>query len=151
MRWSLGAGLLTLSLAGCAHHAAEPQPASVLPRVDHILLEVRDLDRSLAFYRDQLGLRVKERSSDFVMLDSGNVGIYLWSKHWEWSTPPLAGPRPPSGMYPHLAVADAKALMARLRADGYTIVANAEDYSYGTEGFVADPDGFVWAIISAPR
>jgi len=38
--------------------------------------------------------------------------------------------------------------MERLRQAGYRIVADAKDYDYGTEGFVADPDGFVWALIS---
>jgi uncharacterized glyoxalase superfamily protein PhnB len=51
-------------------------------------------------------------------------------------------------MYPHFVIPDVKGTMARLRQAGYRIVAEAKDYDYGTEGFVADPDGFVWALIS---
>jgi len=118
------------------------------PLIDHILLEVKDLDRSIVFYRDHLGLKVKKRSGDFAMLESANVGVYLWAKHWDWSPPPPEGGRPPQGMYPHVVIRDVKDTMERLRQAGYRIVAEAKDYSYGTEGFVADPDGFVWALIS---
>jgi hypothetical protein len=39
--------------------------------------------------------------------------------------------------------------VARLARAGYKIVAPAKDYSYGTEAFVADPDGYVWALIKS--
>jgi len=44
-------------------------PVNTAPKVDHILLEVSNLEASIAFYRDILGLRLKSRSHDFVMLD----------------------------------------------------------------------------------
>lgn len=118
------------------------------PSIDHILLEVHELDRSIVFYRDHLGLTLKKRSGDFVTLEAANVGVYLWSKRWDWSSPPPEGGRSPQGMYPHFVIRDVKGTMERLRLAGYRIVAEAKDYSYGTEGFVADPDGFVWALIS---
>lgn len=118
------------------------------PSIDHILLEVHELDRSIVFYRDHLGLTLKKRSGDFVTLEAANVGVYLWSKRWDWSSPSPEGGRPPQGMYPHFVIRDVKGTMERLRLAGYRIVAEAKDYSYGTEGFVADPDGFVWALIS---
>ena len=109
---------------------------------------MKNLDRSIAFYRDQLGLTVKKRSGDFVTLESANVGVYLWSKRWKWSPSPPKEGRSPQGMYPHFVIPDVKGTMERLRQAGYRIVAEAKDYDYGTEGFVADPDGFVWALIS---
>jgi uncharacterized glyoxalase superfamily protein PhnB len=51
-------------------------------------------------------------------------------------------------MYPHLVFSDVKGLVERLRRDGYRIVSDAKNHSYGTEDFVADPDGFVWVLIS---
>jgi lactoylglutathione lyase len=141
------AGVLLLS-AGCGHEPKANSSQWVVPRVGHILLEVKDLDRSVKFYRDELGLKLEKRSKDFAVLESANVGVYLWSKHWDWSPPPPAGPRPPQGMYPHLVFSDVKGLVERLRRDGYRIVAEPKDHIYGTEAFVADPDGFVWALIS---
>jgi glyoxalase/bleomycin resistance protein/dioxygenase superfamily protein len=42
-------------------------PVNTAPKVDHILLEVSNLDAAIAFYRDILGLRLKSRSHDFVL------------------------------------------------------------------------------------
>ncbi len=139
--------VLLLSV-GCRHEARVTDSQSAVPVVDHILLEVKDLDRSVKFYHDELGLKIKRRSGDFVMLEAANIGIYLWSKHWKWSPPPPDSGRPPQGMYPHLVFPDVKGLVEQLRRDGYRIVANPKHHIYGTEAFVADPDGYVWAIIS---
>ncbi len=126
--------------------SAEPSPRP--PKIDHILLEVKDLDKSVAFYRDYFGLKLKDRSHDFVQMEAENIGVFLWSKHWKWSPLTSERKRRPQGMYPHLVISDVKGTMARLRQAGYEIVADAETHLYGTEGFVADPDGFVWALIS---
>ncbi len=82
------------------------------------------------------------------MLEAANIGIYLWSKRWKWSPPPPDSGRPPQGMYPHLVFPDVKGLVEKLRRDGYRIVAEPKEHMYGTEAFVADPDGYVWALIS---
>ena len=143
----LGAACLALMVGSRAVAREEPKLGTP-PLIDHILLEVKDLNRSIAFYRDQLGLKLRKRSKDFVTLESANVGVYLWSKRWKWSPPPPQAGRPPQGMYPHLVMPDVKGAVQRLRQAGYRIVADAKDYRYGTEAFVADPDGFVWALIS---
>ncbi len=137
-----------LLLASCGHEAKMTDSQSTVPAIDHILLEVKNLDRSVEFYHDELGLEIKRRSGDFAMLKAANIGIYLWSKRWKWSPPPPDSGRPPQGMYPHFVVPDVKGLVERLRHKGYQIVADPKEHSYGTEAFVADPDGFVWALIS---
>jgi catechol-2,3-dioxygenase len=57
------------------------------PKIDHILLEVSNLAVSIRFYRDFLGLHLKSRTFGFAMLESGNVGLFLWSRHWNWEEP----------------------------------------------------------------
>jgi catechol 2,3-dioxygenase-like lactoylglutathione lyase family enzyme len=52
-------------------------PDVKLSRVGFLLLEVRDLERSLAFYRDGLGLMVKGSSGEFAFLDGGGVTLGL--------------------------------------------------------------------------
>ena len=139
--------VLLLSI-GCRHETRATDSQRTVPAVDHILLEVKDLDRSVKFYHDELGLKIKRRSGDFAMLEAANIGIYLWSNHWKWSPPPPDSGRPPQGMYPHFVFSDVKGLVERLRHNGYRIVADPKDHSYGTEAFVADPVGYVWALIS---
>jgi catechol 2,3-dioxygenase-like lactoylglutathione lyase family enzyme len=48
-----------------------------LSRIGTIMLGVEDLDRSLVFYRDTLGLSVQFSSAEFAFLDAGGVALAL--------------------------------------------------------------------------
>ena len=89
-----------------------------LPKIDHILLEVGDLEKSIAFYHDFLGLQIKSQSRIFAMLQSGNVGVFLSSTHWDWDQKRPTNARPGWGMYPHFEVADVAAAVAGWRKPG---------------------------------
>ncbi len=123
---------------------AAPTP----PKIDHILLEVADLQASIAFYRDLMGLRLKTKIGHFATLESENVGVFLWSKRWDWEAPRAKGERQGLGMYPHFKVNDVSAVVERARRAGCKIVQKPKHYLWGTEAFIADPDGYIWAIIS---
>jgi catechol 2,3-dioxygenase-like lactoylglutathione lyase family enzyme len=127
--------------------AQEPSP----PKIDHILLEVGDLKKSIAFYHDFLGLQTKSRERNFAMLQSANVGVFLSTTHWDWDEKRPTSARPGWGMYPHFEVADVAAMMERARKAGYKIAQEPRKYSWGMEAFVADPDGYVWALVSEPK
>lgn len=47
------------------------------PRLSNVLLRVADLQRSLAFWRDRLGLRALGSFESFAFLDAGSVRIGL--------------------------------------------------------------------------
>jgi catechol 2,3-dioxygenase-like lactoylglutathione lyase family enzyme len=134
-----------------AFAADAESPVDTAPKIDHILLEVSNLDASIAFYRDILGVGLKSRSANFVMLESGNVGIYLWSARWDWEQPRSNGERQGLGMYPHFSVGDASAVVEKARKAGYRIIQEPRTYNWGTEAFIADPDGYTWALVSAPK
>jgi catechol 2,3-dioxygenase-like lactoylglutathione lyase family enzyme len=46
-------------------------------RIANVILRVADMGRSLAFYRDQLGLGVRHASGEFSFLDAGGVMLVL--------------------------------------------------------------------------
>jgi uncharacterized glyoxalase superfamily protein PhnB len=54
-------------------------------------------------------------------------------------------------MYPHFEVADVATTVERARKAGYKIAQEPRKYSWGTEAFVTDPDGYVWALINGPK
>jgi catechol 2,3-dioxygenase-like lactoylglutathione lyase family enzyme len=49
----------------------------VFKKVDDVFFNVDDMAKSVAFYRDTLGIPVKYESEDWVELDAGNVTIAL--------------------------------------------------------------------------
>ena len=118
------------------------------PKVDHILLEVGDLQKSIAFYRDLMGLQLKMKLGGFATLESGNIGVFLWNKRWDWETSRAKGERQGLGMYPHFKVNNVSAVVEAARKAGYSIIQEPRHYLWGTEAFIADPDGYIWAIIS---
>jgi uncharacterized glyoxalase superfamily protein PhnB len=137
---------LALLLAGCVRSPNLPGGSS-LP-VDHILLEVSDLNVSIAFYHDLFELGVKSNDGHFAMLEAGNMRIALWDRRWDWEAPRAKDERQGLGMYPHLKIADVMEMVNRARTAGYKIIQEPQHYLWGKEAFVADPDGYIWAIVN---
>jgi catechol 2,3-dioxygenase-like lactoylglutathione lyase family enzyme len=52
-------------------------PAAESLRLGTVMLGVREMDRSLAFYRDRLGFAVQFASADFSFLSAGGVTLAL--------------------------------------------------------------------------
>jgi catechol 2,3-dioxygenase-like lactoylglutathione lyase family enzyme len=48
-----------------------------LSAIHTVMLGVRDLERSVAFYRDRLGLPVKFQSAEFAFFEAGGVTLAL--------------------------------------------------------------------------
>jgi catechol 2,3-dioxygenase-like lactoylglutathione lyase family enzyme len=143
-------------------------------RIFHVNSNCTDLERSLVFYRDQLGLRqnthpipsflqrgdafgLDEVMWDAWMLQSdlGNEGLAL--DLLEWKVPEPTGAPPKSinetGFH-HLtfAVPDLRACIARLRHAGVTIVGGPVDMDLGNGSSIAmamvlDPDGVPLQLI----
>jgi lactoylglutathione lyase len=137
---------LALLLVGCAGNTKVP--VGNLPAVDHILLEISDMNTSITFYRDLLGLSVKSNDGHFAMLQAENMRVALWDKRWDWEAPKTKDQPPGLGMYPHLKVLDVKETVKHARKAGYKIIQEPRSYYWGTEGFIADPDGYIWALVN---
>jgi catechol 2,3-dioxygenase-like lactoylglutathione lyase family enzyme len=103
--------------------------------IGHMLLRTRDLDRSLAFYTDVLGLTIRKRGQarDGGPLVATHQGIALTTGRADGESP-----------IEHLAFHGARidALVERARRHGVTIVDGpAVTAEYGTSFYVEDPDG----------
>jgi catechol 2,3-dioxygenase-like lactoylglutathione lyase family enzyme len=131
-RRELLAGLTTLAGAGATTSAAAGLKVS---RLDHVSLNVSDLQRSRDFYLNVFASSVNStpRPSNEVRLDLGDNGILVLRR----SNPP--------GTVDHLGVKlegfDKPSVMRQLRTSG--IVPVDDPNVPGTAGFhVVDPDGF---------
>ena len=116
----------------------------MIRELGHVVLKVRDLERSAHFYRDVLGLREVARIEDHMAFFS--VG----EKHHDLAILALGpGARPPDpsavGLY-HVAfkvgdrLEELRAAQARVEEHGVPIL-GASDHMVTQSLYVADPDG----------
>ncbi len=123
-------------------------------RILHTMLRVGDLDRSLAFYTEVLGMRELRRQDypagrftlAFVGYDAESAAAVLELTH-NWDTPSYdIG----SG-FGHVAieVPDAYAACEQIKARGGKVVRAAGPMQHGTTviAFVEDPDGYKIELI----
>jgi len=113
-------------------------------RVGHGHLKVSDLERSVAFYRDVIGMSVMVKAGDhaaFLSFDDyhHDLGLNTWNS--ADGTPPPPGH---TGLF-HLAFlfpdrASLAAVIARVHAAGYQLT-GASDHGVSEAVYLDDPDG----------
>jgi uncharacterized glyoxalase superfamily protein PhnB len=114
-------------------------------------LLVRDVSRSLPFYRECLGATVRYADDEFAALVLGGTPLMLhrdstYATH-AWSGDLASDALRGLGAELRLFEVDPDALAALAEGHGGTVVAAAADKPHGwREAFLADPDGYVWAV-----
>lgn len=123
-------------------------------RLLHTMLRVGDLERSIAFYTKILGMQLLRRQDypegrftlAFVGYQPESEGAVIELTH-NWDT----GSYELGTAYGHIALAvpDAYAACAQIRAAGGKIVREAGPMKHGTTviAFVEDPDGYKIELI----
>jgi catechol 2,3-dioxygenase-like lactoylglutathione lyase family enzyme len=137
-------------------------------RIDVVTLAVSDLERSLKFYRDGLGLETRgvmatEFAGDefnaagaVVMfhLDTGvTLALYPRTELAKDAKIPLGSPK--SGEFSLAQIVASRdevdGLLARAEAAGATVTDTAHERPWGIySGYFRDPDGHLWEIIHNP-
>jgi predicted enzyme related to lactoylglutathione lyase len=117
-----------------------------LRRIDHVMLWVSDLERSLAFYEKTLGIPVERRDPRFTTLKM--EGAYL-ALHPGKQEPAI---RPEKfGAQVVFRVRDIEATAAELKARGVTFVMPPMQPQPDLPGFwlalFLDPDGYVLQLV----
>jgi glyoxylase I family protein len=126
-------------------------PPFAVQRIDHVVLRVRDVERSVRFYTDVLGLAVERRRDDLglVHLRAGASMIDLVSLDGQLGARGGAGPGDEGRNLDHLCLRiepfDADAILAHLRASGFAPDGEVHR-NFGAEGegpslYFVDPDG----------
>ena len=116
-------------------------------RFDHVMLRVMDLNRSLAFYRDTLGMRVLRQvdydagqfTNVFLSFDADTESSLELTYNWQQTEAYEKG-----RVFGHLAlmVDDVHAAVAALEQAGVRIKTPPKQMAHGTRtiAFVFDPD-----------
>ncbi|MBI3795561.1 MAG: VOC family protein [Deltaproteobacteria bacterium] len=124
--------------------AEDNTPAFHVKNVHHILLTVKDLETSVHFYHDVLGLTLAQQYKTFATLRAGEFGIYLTISPWSFDK---QGVEKGAGIFPHFEVDHMDALVTRLKSSGVKILQEPKNYAWGKECFALDPDGYQWSFV----
>ncbi len=116
---------------------------SRVDRIGYVILYVSDLDASIAFYRDVLGLPHRFTDAGYAEFGTEAPRFALYERRRaEWITGGPVAPGPAAEIV--LLVADVDAETARLTAYGVRVLSGPADRPWGHRTVhLADPDGFV--------
>ena len=112
---------------------------------------VRDLEASIAFYRDKLGFALKHRAPGFADFAGAGHTLALWERkhiaeHAGVSVDPIASASLAIAVR-LLDTAEVDAAYAELSAKGVTFVRPPADYPWNARcAYFAGPDGEIWEL-----
>jgi len=133
------------------------------PRITLITLGVDDLERSLRFYRDGLGLATEgiigkefEHGAVAFFELSGGLKLALWPRaSIAHDTGLSASPRSPTEFtiaHNVSSSSEVDTVMAEAEKAGATVVKAAQKTFYGGyAGYFQDPDGHLWEVAWNPQ
>ena len=125
------------------------------PRISLITLGVTDLDRAVRFYRDGLGLPMREgfEGVAFFMTKGTWLALYPWDELAADAIMPAEGEGFRGFTLAHnlRTKEEVDALLAHVQTVGATLVKPAQDVEWGGySGYFADPDGHLWEVAWNP-
>jgi len=108
----------------------------MLGKLTTIMLIVKDMDRSVAFYRDVVGLSVEMHTPFWSSLSAGNIslGLHPESEH--------AKVAPGTGCTFGFEVDDIQVTVQQLKAKGVGIQLEPKREEFGWLAVFTDPDGY---------
>jgi catechol 2,3-dioxygenase-like lactoylglutathione lyase family enzyme len=126
------------------------------PRISMITLGVRDLERSVAFYRDGLGLPRRESPPEVAFFPLNGSWLALFGRD---ALAADAGVDARGEGFAGFSLAhnvasetEVDAVMAQAIAAGARCVKAAEKTHWGGyAGYFADPDGYLWEVAHNPH
>jgi len=113
--------------------------------LDYVVLIVADLDQSLAFYTEILGLKLQHRAEKYAQIDAGTTRLSLYTRDAMQNTlgVVLHAPSPSAPSFElGFKVHDCDAAFSELVAAGAPAVTRPTTRSWGQRtAYVRDPDG----------
>ena len=111
-----------------------------IKRVGNVILAVKDLDRSIEFYHDIVGLPIKRQRRTWV--DLGATGALL-SLHPASLTAEHIGGSIDNGITIGFIVGDVQSALDELRSKGVRVYRDIIERTAGKNAIVYDPDDYL--------
>jgi len=128
---------------------------SIKPKIGILTLGVKDLQKSIKFYRDGLGLPVESQQDDiiFFKLEGISLALYPKDKLAEDATVSDKSSGFPGFTLAHCLSSKEKVdetFRLFIKAGGKVIKKPQMVFWGGYSSYVADPDGYLWEIAWNP-
>ena len=114
-----------------------------IKRIGNVILAVKDLDISIKFYHESLGMPIKNERRNWV--DLGTTGAVL-SLHPASITAPHSGTSVDNGVLIGLTVGDLGSAVEELRTKGVKIYRDIQERDAGKNAIVLDPDDYMISL-----
>ena len=114
-----------------------------IKKVGNVILAVSDIDKSLAFYHDIIGLPIKNQRRSWV--DLGTTGALL-SLHPASLTAEHVGSSIDNGITIGFLVGDVKSAVEELREKGVKIYREIVEKDAGKNAVIMDPDEYLISL-----
>ena len=114
-----------------------------IKKVGNVILAVKDLDKSIAFYHDLIGLPIKNQRRTWV--DLGTSGALL-SLHPASLTAEHIGSSIENGITIGFLVGDVQTAVTELREKGVKVYREIVERDAGKNAVVLDPDGYLVSL-----
>ena len=114
-----------------------------IKKVGNVILAVSDIDKSLQFYHETIGLPIRNQRRSWV--DLGTSGALL-SLHPASLTAQHIGSSIENGITIGFLVGDVKSAVEELRAKGITIHRDIVEKDAGKNAVILDPDDYLISL-----
>lgn len=126
------------------------------PRISLITLGVDDLDRSIRFYRDGLGLPMRDGPEGIAFFETGGTWLSLYTREKlaedALTDPAGSGFRGFTLAHNVRTEAEVDRVLEQAVAAGATLVKEAQKVFWGGySGYFRDPDDFLWEVAFNPH
>ena len=115
-----------------------------IKRIGNIILEVNDLDASLKFYHQILGMPIKNERRNWIDLGQQSGGIL--SLHPASITTSSSGTSKENGILIGLTIGDLASAMDELKNSGVTVFREIQERQAGKNAIILDPDGYMISL-----
>ena len=114
-----------------------------IKRVGNVILAVKDLDKSLYFYHNVIGLPIKNQRRTWI--DLGTTGALL-SLHPASLTAEHVGSSIDNGITIGFLVGDVKSALEELRSKGVEVYRDIVEREAGKNAIILDPDRYLVSL-----
>lgn len=115
-----------------------------IKRIGNIILEVTDLDVSVKFYHEVLGMPIKNERRNWVDLGQQSGGVL--SLHPASITTPSPEHSKENGILIGLTIGDLKSALDELNNAGVKMFREIKERQVGKNAIILDPDGYMISL-----